>query len=321
MNPRTIKLKQAEVPENYRFSPDSRDGYLYDLTPDLDLAVRVALVTGRPLLIRGEPGSGKSSFAPFMARCLDWRYYEHVVTARTEARDLMWRFDMVRRLGDAQAAGSGSGGIKDDAEYIEPGVLWWVFDRSGALKRGTENGSSVSQAVEPFEELNKKRSGEAVLLIDEIDKGDPDVPNNLLVALGSQQFTVEETGRKVERQSSKGTARSPLVIITTNQERALPQAFLRRCVIHELLPPEDSGEEKKRLIRIAASHFPMAKADLLEKLAERTMEARANTDRRFRKPSIAEYLDAVQACMQLEIKPGSGEWETIEKVTLRKRIG
>ena len=106
------------------------------LDDQLRLAVDVALATGRPLLLRGEPGSGKSSLAAFLARNLSWRYYEHVVSSRTTAQDLLWSFDSMRRLADASRARAGESADLDDAGYTEPGVMWWALDRKSALTRG-----------------------------------------------------------------------------------------------------------------------------------------------------------------------------------------
>ena len=112
--------------------PDRRDGRVYRYDPPLKLAVEVALVTGRPLLIRGKPGSGKSSLAAYVARNLGWRYYEHIITARTQARDLLWTYDVVRRLANAQTRRKKSDPDLYDFDYVEPGVLWWAFDRATA---------------------------------------------------------------------------------------------------------------------------------------------------------------------------------------------
>ena len=190
MNPQpfSIALKNAPPSKKASYQPDSRDGRVYDFPDDLKLATEIALVTGRPLLLRGDPGSGKSSFAPFVARNLKWRYYEVVVTARTEARDLMWSFDTIRRLNDAQKL-SGDKQL-NDFDYIEPGPLWWVFDRQLAAVRGDRSLIPKDKheaaklfkkiAGEPYSQMNASRDPDhAVLLIDEIDKGDPDVPNNL----------------------------------------------------------------------------------------------------------------------------------------------
>jgi len=316
-----IDVKNLEFSQNQTRNiqgdrrPDDRSGDVYDYTDDLLMATKVALVTGRPLLLRGEPGSGKSSYAPFVARNLNWRYYESVVTARTEARDLMWKFDLVRRLADAHTAVADdeNSGLKKPANYVEPGALWWVYDKDSAKRRGPDS-EKVTPAVEPFHELNSARDSDgAILLIDEIDKGDPDVPNNLLVAIGSRQFVVDDIGFKVEKDGSDGAWQSPLIIITTNQERALPQAFLRRCIIHELAEPDED-----RLIRIANAHSPATDERLVQNIAERTIELRNETAPNCRRPSVAEFLDALNAADRLGIDPEGREWESIEKMTLQK---
>jgi MoxR-like ATPase len=322
-----IELKNHPMTEEeVGFYPDRRDGNVYLYKPELKLAAEVALVTGRPLLLRGEPGSGKSSFASFVARNLNWRYYEFTVTARTQARDLLWNFDTLRRLNDAQRDRKSE---LNDYDYVKPGVLWWVFNRELAFVRGDSKLNPKSEielvlAEEPFYELNKTRSGNcAVLLIDEIDKADPDVPNNLLVPLGSQSFTVEETGTVIERtsSSSEGKLISPLVIITTNEERALPQAFLRRCVVHVLEHPK-----KSELIDIAISHFLPSNTkpgkkdrELFEKIANKIVDLRKEiNDPGVKKPSTAEYLDAVRACKELKIEIESEAWNILENVVMSK---
>jgi MoxR-like ATPase len=109
-------------PTGGRNAPDRPDGRAYVVRGDLDLAVEVALITGRPLLLRGDPGSGKSSFAAHVAWTRGWAYHEHVVTSRTQAPDLLWSFDHVLRLADAQAQR-----LRPDDTYVEPGVLWKAF--------------------------------------------------------------------------------------------------------------------------------------------------------------------------------------------------
>jgi len=226
--------------------PDSRDGSVYEMPTGLELAVRVALATDRPLLLSGEPGSGKSSLAPYVARRRDLRYYEHVVTSRTQATDLLWTFDSVRRLADAQL----HRGSLHDAEYLQPGVLWWSLAPESALSRG--GALRADQRRDPLVRFSQaQRTQGAVVLVDEIDKADPDVPNSLLVPLGSQQFTIAETGSTVRREPGVETH---LTIITTNGERELPQAFLRRCVTFELPPPN-----LESLLRIAAKHLGQAR--------------------------------------------------------------
>ena len=110
---------------------DVRDGSVYVFTPPTVLAVQVALATGRPLLLGGPPGSGKSSLAAYVARFLNWNYFERVITSRTQAQDLQWTFDAVRRLRDATAGLTLTAGA-----YVEPGVLWWAFRPDLAHRRG-----------------------------------------------------------------------------------------------------------------------------------------------------------------------------------------
>jgi MoxR-like ATPase len=307
--------------------PDRRDGLIYDYDEPLKLAVEVALATGRPLLLRGEPGSGKSSLAAYVARNLGWRYYEHVVTAATRAEDLLWRFDAVRRLSDAQVRKEGDPPLVDH-DYVEPGVLWWVFDRESARRRGASSHVALKGlAEEPSKELNTGRDADAaVVLIDELDKADPDVPNGLLVPLGSASFKVTETDTEIGRRprtvaAAEADPRSRLlVVITTNEERDLPPAFLRRCVTHHLEHPD-----AERLVRIAGLHLapdPMDEAttELCRTIAQRVEKLRMEAiEAAERPPSTAEFLDAVRACRTLGIFVGdSPEWRAVERATLKK---
>ncbi|MDP9119821.1 MAG: MoxR family ATPase [Acidobacteriota bacterium] len=318
---------EEEIPGNAASldAPDPRDGRIYVHDDVLKLAAEVALATGRPLLLRGKPGTGKSSFAAYLARRLGWRYYEHVFTARSQAQDLLWRFDAVRRLGDAQVRRREDPPLHD-ADYVEPGVLWWVFDRASALRRGASPEHPVRNlAVEPLSEFNAGRSPDhAVVLLDEIDKADPDVPNNLLVPLGSLQFRVDETGAVIRRHPQAGEGERVsrlLVVLTTNEERDLPQAFLRRCVVHKLEEPD-----LERLVTIARRHFdwpgePLTgdRLELCRALAGKILELRIQAlELGVRPPSTAEFLDAVRACLTLKIGLDAPEWVHLERVVWRK---
>jgi MoxR-like ATPase len=305
---------------------DRRDGAVYLLDDEARLAVDVALATSRPLLLRGEPGSGKSSLAAYVARNLGWRYYEHVVSSRTQARDVLWTFDSVRKLADASAANSDATRLLDN-NYVEPGVLWWAMDPESAQRRGqpvTTHKGATRPVDEPNAEVNlgRKRS-HAVVLMDEIDKADPDVPNGLLVPLGSAEFRVSEIGIVVRSQPAleDGLASPLLTVLTTNEERELPPAFLRRCIAHTLKPPS-----RQRLVEIgqrhiASSHFLAERINdrLLEELADVVIALRQEAmSRATRPPSTAEYLDAAWACASLSVTVSDPDWHRVQRLVLDK---
>lgn len=281
---------------------DRRDGLVYVYSDEIVLAVNVALATHRPLLVRGPSGSGKSSLARNVALHLGWRYYEEVISSATQARDLLWRFDSLRRFGDAQV-----NQLKPNQAYIEPGVLWWAFDPENARRRGATDGAADYPVVDPAQGGGSDRR--AVVLLDEIDKADPDVPNNLLVPLGSHQFFVTDTGTQV----NVDPLSVPLLVITSNDERELPNAFLRRCVALVLKIPQ-----KEQLVAIAKEHFGPDSETLYDKVAERVIQ--------MEKPgsgssaSTAEYLDTISACLRMNVEPNPADkvWNAILSATIAK---
>jgi len=299
---------------------DRRDGLVYvygdSKSSEIVLAVNVALATGRPLLVRGPSGSGKSSLALNVARVLDYRYYEHVVTSRTVALDLLWRFDVVRRLSDAQA-----GGTKPLSDYIEPGVLWWAFDpasaraQRGQTSRATSAPRRGSRSGAPAIDHGPERDGtRAVVLLDEIDKADPDLPNSLLVPLGSFEFTVTDIEDGHVRAPER---RPPLMIITTNEERDLPPAFLRRCLSLTLRAPNVD-----QLVAIAKAHFGPRDVGLYRQVAGKLAELSGSGGEGdgVTGASAAEFIDAVRACRELKIKPDRDPavWGKIVQTALLK---
>jgi MoxR-like ATPase len=286
MNDRVLRFKPLASPPviEQRREPDPgdlRDGTIYAYDKHIEDAVQVAMATNRPLLVSGPPGSGKSSLAPNVARRLGWRYYALVIGSRTQASDLLWSFDAVRRLADAQTQRL----RRRDEHYLEPGVLWWAFDPANARRRGLGDGEiePADLAAEPDElALAQPGNEPAIVLLDEIDKADPDVPNDLLVPLGSYQF---RTPGGIVRARHK-----PLVIITTNRERDLPPAFKRRCIELSLEAPNVA-----RLVEIAKLHFGAVDERIYRVFAERTYAAGQILAKGERPPSTAEFLDAIHA--------------------------
>jgi MoxR-like ATPase len=303
-------VQPFEADRAYRLGdrqPDAPDDR-YEYSPEIELAVNVALAAGRPLLVRGRPGTGKSSLARSVATKLGWRYYATTVSSRTTARDLLWRFDSVARLADAQA---GRDHIRHPSAYVLPGVLWWAFHPESARVRGIPESERAAADAKSFREAaDPSPVGDrdhAVVLVDEIDKADPDVPNDLLVPLGSYQFDVDDGPTVV-------AGNPPLVILTTNEERDLPKAFLRRCVILALEEPK-----RPRLETIARRHFPAVDEAVLTELLDEY--ERVTDDRRGRQqppPSVAELLDAVAAASNLRSAPGADRWSDLVRVLLDK---
>ncbi|MFJ9018945.1 AAA family ATPase [Streptomyces sp. NPDC102259] len=305
-------------PVGSRNAPDRPDGKGYVVRGDLDLAVTAALATGRPLLLRGDPGCGKSSFAAHVAGRERWAYHEHVVTSRTQAPDLLWSFDHVLRLADAQAQR-----LRPMDTYVEPGVLWKAFAPRSARAyavRARAHRAWPDVFLDGGEADMSTLPACSVVLIDEIDKADPELPNGLLVPLGSRRFTLSQTGQKVEPEDQA----QALVVITTNEQRELPEAFLRRCLVVKLDHPD-----RRELVEIAREHadtyggsFTQEDAVLAEELAGVVEYLRTDAERRaHRKPSTAEFLDAFNACRSMGIRPQESDpyWPAVRRMALLKQ--
>jgi MoxR-like ATPase len=288
------------------------------------LAVNAALAAGRPLLVRGEPGVGKSQLARAAARELGRSYLQHVVDSQTEARDLLWQIDALARLGEAQIAGATPREAVDSlrdrldvTRFLRPGPLWWAFDWEDA-----KNQAKFSETPPPPGFDESAATNGFVLLIDEIDKAETDVPNGLLEALGAGEMT--PPGRREAPVIVKEPF--PLVLITTNEERALPDAFLRRCIVLKMALPKEEDELKKLLVSRGRAHFPDADEDVLKKAADLLATDRREAQQADLRPlpGQAEYLDLLRAVIKQY--PNNADRQTNElnklgEFALRKHAG
>lgn len=299
----------------------------YVLSDDIITVLKVALVTGRPLLISGPPGAGKTTLAQAVAHAQVWGFLKHTLTSRSRLEDLTAELDHLQRLHDAQIAAAFRRGIqREDIErgglmpewaYLKPGLFWWGFDAESARRKGRTRAEveALTDFRVPIPPKSLRASGQGVvILLDEIDKAEPDLPNDLLEPLDQRGFTLPDG---TEIRVPEGVA--VLVMITTNGERDLPPAFLRRCLHLELKSP---GEDALR--RIAEFHFQTAahagKAAVFKAVADKFLKLADETkDSGRRPPGTSEFLDAVRACLELDITPDSPDWRRVEQATLRKQ--
>lgn len=257
-------------------------------------ACNAALATGRPLLVRGEPGTGKSQLARAAAVAFGRGFVLQTVDSHTDTRDLLYTLDAVARLAEAQVMSTRAG--LSDLEvrerlsvrhFIQPGALWWALDPASAATQAQRGGEGACVVANPAELARG-----TVVLVDEIDKADPSVPNGLLDALGHGGFNVHGVGRV----SAAAEGPGPLIVITTNEERALPDAFLRRCLVLHLALPEGREPLLAHLHARGQQHFPEADPGVLARAAELLVTDRAAARaRRLCPPGLAEYLDLVRA--------------------------
>ncbi|MDD5323321.1 MAG: MoxR family ATPase [Methylococcales bacterium] len=282
----TIPLpKQGSWPDSFHVF-DNQHGY----------ALMAAEAAGRPLLLRGEPGTGKSQLARAAAVATGRLFLSVVVNARTECEDLQWKFDAVGRLGEAQILAS----IPDadrlarlrPARFLSPGPLWWALNWHTAEQQFIEF-INPSDPAPDFSEGWEPSCG-SVLLIDEIDKADTDLPNSLLETLGNGDFKVPYIGGSVCRQTE---VPAPLVVITTNEERELPAAFIRRCLVLQLTLPEKKDELIQFLSSRGKAHVGDEKCSdkVRKRAAELLVEDRLAVEPGQLRPGQAEYIDLLKA--------------------------
>lgn len=282
-------------------------------------AVNAALAAGRPLLIRGEPGVGKTQLAEAAAKVLNRVFLRHVVDSRTESRDLLYTFDAVMRLAEAQLCGAE--GVDETAarkrlnilRFVVPGPLWWSFNAAHAANHVKDHDVSIADPPLKAEQEDLLENG-WVVLIDEIDKAESDVPNGLLEALGSGGFRPLGCADRVEMSDPP-----PLIVITTNEERVLPDAFVRRCVVLHLALPDDPDELRNLLVSRGRAHFPdseLVKEKLLVEAAEILVRDRRVAQERSWKPfpGQAEYLDLLRAVVRRYPGKPEKQKELLDKV-------
>lgn len=284
-------------------------------------AVNAAIAAGRPLLVRGEPGIGKSQLARAAAKELGRAFVKHVIDSHTESRDLMWNFDAVRRLAEAQLAGA----LHEPPDevrrnlaverYLTPGPLWWAFDWADAACQ-----CEIAQGTPPTQPDGGDWRKGCVMLLDEIDKAEAEVPNGLLEALGMREFT--PMGRSAPVCAA---GRPPLVVITTNEERMLPDAFMRRCLVLRLALPRDENGIRNFLVTRGRAHFPTADDTVLWQAAAMLAEDRQHAIHQQIRPwpGQAEYLDLLRAVLGLAPQPREqmAMLEEVRTYTLRKQAG
>jgi MoxR-like ATPase len=232
----------------------------YVSTDDLTLAVNAAITLERPLLVKGEPGTGKTMLAVEVAKALGLPLLEWHIKSTTKAQQGLYEYDAVSRLRDSQL---GDSRVQEIRNYIVKGMLWQAFTSETPV----------------------------VLLIDEIDKADIEFPNDLLRELDRMEFFVYET-----RELIKATSR-PIVFITSNNEKELPDAFLRRCFFHYIRFPDKETMEK-----IVEVHFPGLKKSLLREALEAFFEVREVPGLK-KKPSTSELLDWLKLLLAEDIPP------------------
>ncbi|QBX99723.1 MoxR family ATPase [Rhodophyticola sp. CCM32] len=232
----------------------------YVATEDLTVAVNAAVTLERPLLVKGEPGTGKTELARQVAGALDLPIIEWHIKSTTRAQQGLYEYDAVSRLRDSQL---GDERVHDVANYIKRGKLWQAFQAEGRV----------------------------VLLIDEVDKADIEFPNDLLQELDRMEFFVYETGETISARQR------PIVIITSNNEKELPDAFLRRCFFHYIRFPE--MEVMKQIVEV---HHPGIKQALLTTALTRFYEIRDQQGLK-KKPSTSEVLDWLKLLLAEDMDP------------------
>lgn len=248
----------------------------YIVSPELGEVVNVSLSIGRPLLLKGEPGTGKTLLATSIAASLKRPLIRWNIKSTTKAQDGLYLYDTVQRLNDSRF---GDGNVRDIKRYIKLGKVGEAFT-----------------APEPV-----------VLLIDEIDKADLEFPNDLLAELDEMRFFIPETGEEIKAKTR------PMVVITSNSEKELPDAFLRRCIFHYIEFPDEAM--MKKIVKV---HFPKIESSLLQAALKKFFVIRSNS-RLKKPPSTSELIDWLHALIAMGMDASAMERETPLIGTLLKK--
>lgn len=277
-------------------------------------ALRTAIACGRPLLLRGEPGIGKSQLARAAASYWKVPFLPFVVDERTERDDLFYTFDAVARIAQAQVTGLVVQHLTEQIDwrqllheknFVRPSVLWWAYDWTSADRQSELFSTSRNLPLERPEAPegwtpSVERPCGPVVLIDEIDKADSAVPNGLLECLGNHGFHSPPISGSIRLAEG---AKPPLVILTTNEDRELPPAFLRRCLVLELTFPEDMSDAERFLIEDRARVFwgHEVVSDAICRQAAQMLLSERNLSHMdgVSLPGAAEYLDIIRVLVEL----------------------
>ena len=323
--------------EEIKITTDRNEKITHLLTEEEQWAINAAIAANRPLLVEGEPGTGKTQLAVAAAKWLKRRLVSMTVDSKSEASDALWRFDAVQRLAHAQMLATFRSNSEDRnsptqfrqlvetelavGRFVRPGPMWWALSWDTAK---TQLNSNELPSVEPDEEWDEETGG-VVVLIDEIDKADRDFPNGLLEVFGSRRFTPPGSIDPIEANKLR---EPPFMIITTNNERDLPSAFERRCLKFRLDPPpvlnpkgqplsnEDVEAFLNYLITRGKLHFPKLNEKTARMAAVKIMEFRIDSLKKHepQKSGLAEYIDLLRTLSGINSEPAESVLEKVGKL-------
>ncbi len=299
--PLSLKKFKIEQATPLDFTPSWPDR-VHQFSSAEAIAIVATQLAQRPLLIEGPPGSGKTQIAAAAAAVLNRELITYVVNSNTQPEDLLWQYDALQRLNDAQ-----TDRLQDIERYLRKGPLWLAFEDEGTHK-------NITSSITAYKPKTETAQGK-VVLIDEIDKADRSVPNSLLDVFGHRRFYCphiqDEIGAGNELNSQ------PLIIITSNREQQLPPAFVRRCLVLRISLPSDPAEFVSKLAQRAELHFEsLLTSAQYEKIAQSLFHIREISGLPDElQPGQAEYFDLIRAigeAMAADIRDQEGKRITFD---------